>query len=405
MRRFRPLALVIASVLAVSGLAACNRGREATVPRASTTTTRPSAEAPTIVASDYSFSVSGPLTADRTTIAMRNEGNELHEWHFARLRPGVDINEAAAAVQASLEGGAGGTTTTTAAGGATSERTTTSRASRSGVRPNMHNTTTTTEPPTTTTSPPTTAPPTTAAPTTRAPTTAAPRATTTTRRGVTTTAPRRTTTTRPGQTPGSTIPDTGTGIDDVFENADLGAPGSLLSPGEANTVSGDLDPGSYAVMCMIRASDGVSHVAKGMIAQVEVEDAGDQQATDPPADRTVNITDGKIDVGAKDFKVGRTTFEVTNGGEENHNFAIVALNEAETLRSVGRYVGAAFTGAPPATAPGRIVASADTLEPGDRVKVALDLKPGTYTVACMYRTEGTEDHITVFGEQTTITVT
>ena len=70
----------------------------------------------------------------------------------------------------------------------------------------------------------------------------------------------------------------------------------------------------------------MSHVAKGMIAQVEVEDAGDQQDTDPPADRTVTITDGKTDVGAKDFKAGRTTFEVTNGGEQNHNFAIVALN-------------------------------------------------------------------------------
>ena len=396
MRRFRPLALVIAGVLAVSGLAACNRGKDATVPPPRPTTTRPAAEAPTITADDYTFTVSGPLTADRTTITMRNEGEELHEWQFARLRPGADINQAAAAVQASLDGRAG-PTTTTAEG--TSERTTTSRASRSGVRgqpstiPDPETTTTTAAPTTTTTRPATT-------------TTAAPRATTTARRAVTTTAPRRTTTTRAGQTTLTTIPDTGAGIDDVFENADLGAPGSLLSPGEANTVSSDLDPGSYAVMCMIRASDGVSHLAKGMISQVEVEEPAAEQQAEPPVDRTVTVTDGKIDIGAKDFKAGRTTFEITNGGEQKHNFAIVALNEAETLRSLGRYVQAAFTGPPPSTAPGRIVANAATFEPGDRVKVALDLKPGTYTVACMYRAdEGTEDHLTVFGEQTTITVT
>lgn len=399
MRRFRPLALTIA-LLAVLGLAACNRGREATVPRASTTTTRPAAQAPTITASDYAFNVSGPLTADRTTITMRNEGNELHEWRFARLRPGVTIDEAVAAIQ----GGGSGTTTTTAAGGTTrtTRRTPTTRPTPTTARPA----------PATTARPTTTRPPTTAPPTT--PTTTEPTTTTTSapapaavvrvsRSAVRGQATSTTTTQRSGTA--STLPEA-TSLDDVFENADLGAPGSLLSPGEANTVAGDLDPGTYAVMCLIKAADGVSHVAKGMIAQVEVEDAADQQATDPPADRTVTITDGKIDVGAKDFKAGRTTFEITNGGEQNHNFAIVSLNEAETLRSVGRYVQAAFTGPPPSTAPGRIVARVETLQPGDRAKVAVDLKPGTYTVACMYRAdEGTEDHLTVFGEQTTITVT
>ena len=401
MLRTRLTALVLVAVVA-GGLVACNRGKEATVPRATTTTSAAPSEAASITADEYSFTVAGTLTADRTTIAMRNDGDELHEWKFARLRPEADINQASAALQGDSGGGAG-TTTTTATG--TSERTTTSRASRSGIRGQA--TTSTTDPPPTTqppTTPPPTQPPTTPAPT--SPPTTVRRTTTTVRRATTTAPGRRTTTTRRSTT-GSTIPSDApaTGIDAVFEDADLGAPGSLLSPGEANTVSGDLDAGKYAVFCMIKGSDGATHVSKGMIAEVTVEDAGEPPA-DPPTDRSVTITDGRIDVGAKDFKAGRTTFELTNGGEQKHNFSVIALNEGETLRSFSRYVGAAFSTGLPATAPGRIVAGVDTFESGDRIKVSLDLKPGTYTVACTYRDpEGSEDHLSAFGEQTTITVT
>ena len=399
MLRTRLSALVLAAALA-TGLAACNRGREATVPRA-TTTTRPPVTAPTITADDYTFTVSGPLAADRTSITMRNDGDELHEWKFARLRQGIDINEAAAAVQASLTGRL--TSTTSTAGGRTTttvRRTTTTRR------------TATTSPPRTspTTARPTTTPTTAATTSTTASTTTSTTVSSSSSAGAMVLRPsasgvrgQATSTTSSSSTTSTSVP--AGGLDDVFENADLGAPGSLLSPGEGNTISGDLDTGTYAVMCMLKASDGVTHVEKGMISEVRVEDQPDAPA-DPPVDRTVTINDGRIDVGAKDFRAGRTTFELTNSGEQKHNFSIVALNEGETLRSLGRFVQTSFATGPPATAPGRIVASVDTFEPGDRVKVTLDLKPGTYTVACTYRDdEGTEDHLSAFGEQTTITVT
>ena len=390
MLRTRLFALLTVVVLA-GGLAGCNRGKEATVPKA-TTTTQPSTTAPTIAADEYSFTVLGTLTADRTAITMKNDGDELHVWQFAKLREGADISQAAAAIES---GPGGGTTTTTSA---TDDRTTTSRASRSGVRgaqatTTTEPTTTTTEPPATTTTPPTTATPT-SPPTTR-------RTTTTVRR--TTTTIRRTTTTRRSGTTTSSVP--GGDVTDIFENPDLGAPSSLLSPGESNTVTADLDAGRYAVMCFIKAADGVSHLSKGMIAEVQVEEAP-EPPPDPPVDRTVTITDGRIDVGAKDFKAAKTTFEVTNGGDKKHDFSIVSLNEGETLRSLSRYIQAAFEGPPPATAPGKIIASVSTIEPGERVKVSLDLKPGTYTVACTYSDEeANEDHLSAFGEQTTITVT
>ena len=110
--------------LAATGLGAC--GNDDADPEAATTTTK--AEGPKGTASvsiemrDYSYAVSGPLTAsDHATLEVRNTGTEFHMIAFGRMKEGKKISDVIEALQSEGppggegEGGEGEGTTTTAA--------------------------------------------------------------------------------------------------------------------------------------------------------------------------------------------------------------------------------------------------------------------------------------------------
>ena len=55
-----------------------------------------------------------------------------------------------------------------------------------------------------------------------------------------------------------------------------------VAPGEAQTVGAVLEPGMHVLICFVTSADGVPHLAKGMISQLEVTD-GAAAASCPPA--------------------------------------------------------------------------------------------------------------------------
>lgn len=125
----RLAALLALSVLMAAGLAACGDD-DSTDTSASTTTPGPQGSAMvSIDMADFSFKVSGTLTAGGT-LKISNTGAELHMLAIGKLKPGktlVDLQTALQSAGGPPEGEetgptttvAGGATTTTAAGGAT----------------------------------------------------------------------------------------------------------------------------------------------------------------------------------------------------------------------------------------------------------------------------------------------
>ena len=43
-----------------------------------------------------------------------------------------------------------------------------------------------------------------------------------------------------------------------------------VQPGTSRSTTGNLAPGNYVFLCFVQTADGVPHLAKGMIAPIEV---------------------------------------------------------------------------------------------------------------------------------------
>ena len=90
-----------------------------------------------------------------------------------------------------------------------------------------------------------------------------------------------------------------------------------------------------------------------------------------PVDTNVELTDYAIRIPAT-MPAGHQRFRIVNSGKENHNFVITGNGVSAQLP--------------------------DDLSRGDSTEIAVDLKPGTYTVFCPldgHRGKGMETTVTV----------
>jgi uncharacterized cupredoxin-like copper-binding protein len=401
----RPVALVALLALLAGLLGGCggDGDEETLAPRRTTTTGEPVGKA-TITANEYSFGVDGKLGSGRNSITFDNKGSEIHQVLFARMQAGVTLDQVTEAMRT---GSAGGSTTTTGDDddSDTTERTTRTTASRASRDHAPDHTVFT--PTTTTTPPPTTTP------TTVRATTTTRRITTTTRRTATTARRTATTARRTATTAGDDDEETTTTVEDddvfseLFDGDPLGAPGGMIDPGHAQTVVTDeLQPGNYAMLCLIPTPDGETHAAKGMVNEIVVEDQ-DAEPDAPQANERITIEDGELQLEDEAVNAGQVTFEIENLGEGPHEFTIVKPDEDKTLRDLIRYYDDLFDDGEASLdePPGEIVASLLEFPPGETLLLTTELDAGTYIIACTYEDEeGDQDHKQVSGEQVTIEV-
>lgn len=165
--------------------------------------------------------------------------------------------------------------------------------------------------------------------------------------------------------------------------------GPMTRPGGQSTVIAWLDPGTYAVVCVIPDDQGVPHVAHGMMSMLDVtEEVG--TAPDPVADGVITMVEMTFDGLPAEVPAGQYIWEVTNGGTQLHEMAIYQMAPGVPAEAI-----IASMTAPPASPAAEAPAEAEPeqppfvagtgaapMSPGATNYVELDAQPGEYLVAC-----------------------
>jgi plastocyanin len=150
-----------------------------------------------------------------------------------------------------------------------------------------------------------------------------------------------------------------------------------VAPGATGTATVDLKPGAYAFLCFISGPDGTPHVAKGMVAPLEVTGTATTTAL-PAADASLTLKDFSFDLDS--LTAGKHTVTVKNDGPQAHEATIVKLNDGVTIDTIKGMLSAspAPAGPPPWTDVGGITG----ISPGTTANMHVDLPAGNYAFIC-----------------------
>ena len=158
----------------------------------------------------------------------------------------------------------------------------------------------------------------------------------------------------------------------------VGGPTGVL-PGKSVTTGLDLQAGTHVFLCFVGGADGIPHIAKGMVAPLEV--------SEPPAEGALPAADGELTlqdfafVGLDSLAAGPHTIAVRNDGPQPHEATLVKLADGVTvdaLRGMFTSTEPPPSGPPPFTSAGGIAGIAS----GDTATVKVDLEPGDYAWIC-----------------------
>jgi uncharacterized cupredoxin-like copper-binding protein len=178
----------------------------------------------------------------------------------------------------------------------------------------------------------------------------------------------------------------------------FGGPTAVV-PGATVETTADLTAGTYAFLCFFTAPDGLPHVAKGMISQLEVSGTSSGGAL-PTGDATVTAKDFSYAVGAP-VGAGLHTFTFTNDGPQPHEAGVIKLAPGVTAEQIVEAVkgsGPSGSASPGASASGSAAASPSgsaaappfedvggiaAISPGSTATFTVDLEAGaSYAFIC-----------------------
>jgi plastocyanin len=149
------------------------------------------------------------------------------------------------------------------------------------------------------------------------------------------------------------------------------------APGTHMEATATLEPGSYALLCMIPSPDGVPHVMKGMWRDVVV--AGEtRQALTPRADVRVVLKDYAFEM-TPEISAGRRTLRVEVDAPQAHEVVIARLAPGRTAMELAQWAEKQ-EGPPPA----QIVGGVSGLQPGQHNFITADFTPGEYALVCFW---------------------
>lgn len=152
------------------------------------------------------------------------------------------------------------------------------------------------------------------------------------------------------------------------------------NPGATPTATAvNFEPGSYTLFCVIPSSDGVPHVAKGMVRQMTVTPSAAAAAATPiVSTTTMTLADYSFTL-TTPLTAGKNTIRVVNSAAQPHEVVIVRLLPGKTVQDVAMFAEK-LVGPPPA----EIVGGASFIL-GDVVNfVDVDLTPGDYGFLCFH---------------------
>jgi hypothetical protein len=143
-----------------------------------------------------------------------------------------------------------------------------------------------------------------------------------------------------------------------------------------------LDPGSYALICVIPVKDGTPHVALGMSKELRVTEQGafSQRLTNH---YHVAMRDYEF-VLVEPVSKGTHSFYVKNRGSQPHQVSLVRLDPT----SAASDIPAAFTTNSQTAIPGKLVGGMSGLEPEGEGSFTADLSEGRYALICLFPNPG-----------------
>jgi uncharacterized cupredoxin-like copper-binding protein len=154
----------------------------------------------------------------------------------------------------------------------------------------------------------------------------------------------------------------------------LGGP-NVAPPGAESAIMVELEPGNYAALCVIPASDGIPHVAKGMSTSFVVVPS-DIRTAAPAADVVLTLADYDFQFSTP-LTAGPHVLEVRTDAPQPHEVVIVQLAPGKTLNDMMKWVEKPI--GPP---PGKPIGGTVGLTPGRVNTIALNLEPGEYALVC-----------------------
>lgn len=168
----------------------------------------------------------------------------------------------------------------------------------------------------------------------------------------------------------------------ALTEADFRGGVQLVRPDDEQTVTVELEPGRYVVLCNLPGPEvGSSHLAHDMWAEFIVEGTGSNRASQIDAvgrNGTIELIDFAFDL-PETIQSGNT-YQVVNTGTQVHEIGMAELADGATRDDVIAY----FTGQAPegAAAPFTDLSGVGFLSPGKAQTLAIDDPPGRYVFIC-----------------------
>ena len=153
---------------------------------------------------------------------------------------------------------------------------------------------------------------------------------------------------------------------------------AALAPGVTGQVTLNLEVGNYIMVCFIPDTNGVPHVALGMVTPLAVTEATGPLVAEPPTDLELDMFDFGFGLSAP-IASGSQTIGITNTGQQDHEAFLVQLDPGVTAME---FVAAVEPGAPPGRPPGLALGGFQAIDPGGRSTFTVDFTTGNYALIC-----------------------
>jgi hypothetical protein len=147
-------------------------------------------------------------------------------------------------------------------------------------------------------------------------------------------------------------------------------------PGDTVSVTQNLEPGTYAMVCFVDTPDRVPHVAKGMTKHLVVTPSTTASAPAPTPSVTLVMRDYQFEF-TPALTAGRHVIKTENLAQQSHEFALFRLDEGKTVEDFQKW-GESYQGPPP----GRLYGGLAPMRPGVTSYVEANMPAGNYLVIC-----------------------
>ncbi len=152
---------------------------------------------------------------------------------------------------------------------------------------------------------------------------------------------------------------------------------NAAAPGAGTNATMKLVEGHYAVICFIPGADGIPHMAKGMIAPLEVTAATGPPAREIAADITIKLTDYDFELSSP-LTPGNHLIRVENAGPQPHEVVLARLGPGKTIKDIEAWEKGGEKGRPPVSPLGGIA----PMMAAESGQFSVDLTPGDYALIC-----------------------